>query len=585
MRARFQDLSIRAKLTVIIASAVVLLTAAMLIMVWIRAQREVRQDIDHELADSQAAFTAMEASHLREHAAETLADAEQPRVAVLFQSGDRAAACAYAASFIRRAMVEAGHTDTFDYVALQRPDGALLALARRGQAPCRAGTLRWRVADTRQALGGVAEVTNWESPDHAFYEIIAAAVPGPRGPLGTLAIGFQVNDAFARSIERQTGSAAAFWHMDGKQVHVLAASQPGLKQALVRAIEGRAAVPASMRLSGPGGRWALLDAPIRDAADQLENPEHLHTALMESISLKLRPFRLLEQYLGLLAIGALFLGAGVGAFFAHPIARPLNSLARAAHALGRGDYDAAEMLGLAANPRMQARDEIGVLGRSFLDMARGLKERFAMSKFLSQSTFEQIRQSAGADLPSTRQTLAVLFTDIRGFSSYSEKRDPAAVIATLNRVLGMQARLVREHGGDVDKFVGDAMVAWFSGPERCRRALAASQAISRQLGAELRNEPGTRVGLGLHVGEVVVGSIGSEHRRDYTAIGATVNLAARLCAAANAGQVLVSEAVAAELDGALPLRALPPLQFKGFSQPMPVFELADDGQAATTATL
>lgn len=583
MRARFQDLSIRSKLTVIIASAVALLTAAMLVMVWVRAEREVRQDIQHELADSQTAFTAMEASHLREHAAETLADAAQPGVANLLRAGDRASACAFAADFIRRAMAEAGHTDTFDYVALQARDGSVLSLALRGYPACSPRPLRWRIADVRGALAGVAEITNWESPDHNFYEIIAAPVPGAHGSLGTLSLGFQITDAFARSVQAQTGTQVAFWHMDGAQVHVLAVSTPGLKLALVRAIEGRSIVPDSMGFSGPDGAWTLLNAPIRDAADRMENPERLHTALMESITAKLRPFRLLEQYLGLLAVCALLLGVVVGAFFAHPIAEPLTSLARAAHAIERGDYDVGETLGLAQNPRMQARDEIGVLGRSFLDMARGLKERFAMTKFLSQSTFEQIKQTAGSELPSERRTLAVLFTDIRGFSSYAEKRDPAVVIAILNRVLGMQAQIVQAHQGDVDKFVGDSMVAWFSGPQRCRRALEASREIARQLSAELRNEPGTRVGLGLHVGEVVVGSIGSEHRRDYTAIGATVNLAARLCAAADAGQVLVSAAVQREVDGALPLRPLPPLQFKGFSQPMAVFELADEGRATAAA--
>lgn len=599
MRARFQDLSIRAKLTVIIAGSVAVLTAAILVLVWIRAEREVRQDIHHELADSQTAFTAMEGAHLREHAEETVADASQPTVAALLTTGDTAGACAYANGFIARPMPEAGHTDTFDYVALQRPDGALLALAVRGDPPCAPRLLRWQPAPVHDALSGQPLVTNWESPEDKLYEVIAAAVPGPGGALGTLAIGFQVNDDFARSVAQLTGSQAAFWHMDGDRVHVLGVSEPGLKQALVAAVENRTSAPQSMILPGPGGKWALLSAPIRDAADRMENPKQLHTALMESITAKLAPFRMLEQYLGLLALCALALGALFGAFIARPIAKPLTSLAAAAHGIQKGDYDVVAALGLEHNPRMQARDEIGVLARSFVEMVQGLKERFAMTSFLSRSAVEQIRQAAesnsGAAVASERRTLAVLFTDIRGFSSYAEHRDPAVVVANLNRVLGIQARLVRAHQGDVDKFIGDAMVAWFSGPGRCRRALRAAAAIAAQLGAELRQEPGTRVGLGLHVGEVVVGAIGSEERRDYTAIGSTVNLAARLCAAAGPGQVLVSAAVEQELRAAADapdaaaapapdstppsLRPLAPLQFKGFSHPLPVFELKAEGSA------
>jgi adenylate cyclase len=93
------------------------------------------------------------------------------------------------------------------------------------------------------------------------------------------------------------------------------------------------------------------------------------------------------------------------------------------------------------------------------------------------------------------------------------------------------------------------------------------------LRARFSGQPGTMIGIGIHVGEVVVGSVGSADRKDYTAIGSVVNMTARLCASAHPGQILVSQAVASALSHDVTLRPLPPLSLKGFSEPVPVFEV------------
>jgi adenylate cyclase len=124
------------------------------------------------------------------------------------------------------------------------------------------------------------------------------------------------------------------------------------------------------------------------------------------------------------------------------------------------------------------------------------------------------------------------------------------------------------------------VVAWFSGPDRCLRAVLAGNEMIANLQARFDGQPGTTIGVGIHVGEVVVGSIGSAERRDYTAIGSTVNLAARLCANARAGQILVSQAVAKELGDQADLKPLAPISLKGFSDPVPVFEANSDEAAS-----
>jgi adenylate cyclase len=192
---------------------------------------------------------------------------------------------------------------------------------------------------------------------------------------------------------------------------------------------------------------------------------------------------------------------------------------------------------------------------------------------MSRSAYQMLEQNGTANPDGERKWMVVVFSDVRGFTAFSEDRDPAMVIHRLNDVLGLEADVVRRHGGDVDKFVGDAMFAWFFGPDRCKRAVDAAAEILAELHTRFGRKAGTEIGFGIHVGEVVVGSMGSQDRRDYTAIGRSVNLAARLCSAAKAGQILVSQAVATELEGSVPLNALAAVPVKGFPEPVKIFEV------------
>jgi adenylate cyclase len=274
----------------------------------------------------------------------------------------------------------------------------------------------------------------------------------------------------------------------------------------------------------------------------------------------------------------MLLGFFAGAFFSRPIANPLIGLASAAESIAEGNLDGAH--GMIHSERIGSRDEIGMLQRSFLRMVRGLKERLAMSTFLSQATYEHICSDAldgGGSNVAVRTSLAVLFSDIRGFTHFSETEPPEAVIALLNQVLSLQAEVVERHGGDINKFIGDAVFAWFAGENRCQRAIAAAKEIVALLSAQFAGRPGTQVGIGIHLGDLVVGSVGSTDRRDYTAIGSVVNKAARLCSHAAEGQILVSAEFAAELNEPAALTPLAPISLKGIDNPVPVFAVVRPG--------
>ncbi|NQV84881.1 MAG: adenylate/guanylate cyclase domain-containing protein [Rhodospirillales bacterium] len=145
------------------------------------------------------------------------------------------------------------------------------------------------------------------------------------------------------------------------------------------------------------------------------------------------------------------------------------------------------------------------------------------------------------DIPSERITCTILFSDIRDFTSYAEDHSPEQVVAMINDLMTVQVNTLRAHGGDIDKMIGDAVLALFNGPGAARQAIDAAKMILNQVAA---GDHPRGVGIGIFTGDVVSGAIGPDDRRDFTVIGDSVNIASRLCSAAGEGELVVDEATA-----------------------------------------
>ena len=161
--------------------------------------------------------------------------------------------------------------------------------------------------------------------------------------------------------------------------------------------------------------------------------------------------------------------------------------------------------------------------------------------------------------------IAVLFVDVRGFTPMSERLKPSQVVEVLNDYLTLISKCILDNGGTLDKFIGDAAMAFWGAPlpqedfvMKAVRAAAAMAEGSKALSQQLMEKYGRTVsfGIGVHVGEAVVGNIGSPERMDYTAIGDTVNTSARLEANAPAGTIYISRAVADALEGRIRVTSL-----------------------------
>jgi class 3 adenylate cyclase len=573
MRKLLNDLSIRGKLVLLISGCVCVLTAAVLTVVWVQSVRQVRAIVQDQLAANRQLFASAERSHYQSRVYKGTALASSAAVVRALELNDQPAACAFLSRLLASPRV-GPNDDDLDYISIRRPDGSILAFAVQNHPVCDPQTLSWHLPDVHEALSGAPEITTWTGPDSGVYRIFAFPVRGQDAPVGFLNIGFEEDDGIAASAKLRSGVDVVTWQQDANnRVHILGVSDPSLRQPLTEVFAKDPDLQHPIEFRARNNDYELEEVLVSDTGMIEHNPAGVHMAFLESVTRRMKPFRILEEFLAGLALAALLLGAGLGFLFSGLISTPLVNLADAARELEQGRYEAIDSFRSAHADRFEARDEIGDLSRAFVEMAQGLKQRLAMSKYMSRTTYQMLEQNGSANLAGERKWLALVFSDVRGFTAFSENRDPAMVIERLNQVLALEADVVRRHGGDVDKFVGDAMFAWFSGPARCRLAIDAAVEILSGLHERLAGKAGTEIGFGIHVGEVVVGSMGSQDRRDYTAIGRSVNLAARLCSAAKSGQILVSEAVATELEQTLSLNPLPPISAKGFTEPVRVFEV------------
>jgi adenylate cyclase len=224
-------------------------------------------------------------------------------------------------------------------------------------------------------------------------------------------------------------------------------------------------------------------------------------------------------------------------------------------------------------------------------LAREEVARANYSRFLPEYVVKQMLENPESfKLGGVNQTITILFADIRGFTSISEHAPPEKIVGLLNRYFSAMTDIIFAHGGTLDKYLGDGLMALFGAPtttpEDASNALNAAVAMQRRLlgiNMELRQEGLSEVGvgIGLHTGEVTVGYIGSERRSEYTAIGDSVNTASRLESNAKGGEILVSDATAKAARSRYKLHAREPITVKNREQPVILWEV--DWQRASGA--
>jgi adenylate cyclase len=296
---------------------------------------------------------------------------------------------------------------------------------------------------------------------------------------------------------------------------------------------------------------------------------------------KLKYARDLEQKLALVFAGSLLIAALIALVIARGVSQPVLQLAAHAERVATGDYE--------ARMHLQRNDELGQLASAFNAMSAGLAERDRIRDLLDKNVSPEIATRLlreGAALGGEEREVTVLFADLRGFTTLSEKLQPPELLGLLNRYLDRMSGEIEQRGGVIDKFIGDAIMALFGAPvgqpDSADRALGAALAMEQALVAfnrELATE-GRRplaVGIGINTARVVAGNIGSHRRLNYSVIGDGVNIAARLESLTRTPEyrtnIITSAATANALVNRAPfsLRPLGAVQVKGRAASIEIF--------------
>ncbi|RME40994.1 MAG: HAMP domain-containing protein [Caldilineae bacterium] len=328
-------------------------------------------------------------------------------------------------------------------------------------------------------------------------------------------------------------------------------------------------------LSGfEGVGWSVMVSQPEETALQVLTP------LLQARQTLERQLHIIRTLI--LGVASLTAAAGllIALLLARGIANPLVHLSRTAERVRAGDYR--------TQVAVTSQDEIGLLQDTFNSMVRGLEERERMRDLFGRAVSPEVADlfvSGQLKLGGEIRHVSVLFTDIRGFTTLSEPLPPEQVIAFINEFLDEMHKAIQGVGGVVHKLGGDSIMALFGAPAadaahpqtalraaiHMRARLAALNARRRE-----RGETPLRIGIGINTGPVIAGGVGSEDRLEYTVLGDTVNVAARLESLTKEFpdyDILISEATLRALPDPdrLALTDLGSVKVKGKTEPVHVF--------------
>ena len=402
------------------------------------------------------------------------------------------------------------------------------------------------------------------------YQLVMVPLFAPR-PTAWMVIGFLIDDELARTIGENTHSEVTLIRTGQPRTEVLSSTlAPPLRTQLDQQISrglGQLLRDDTITLGG-NIYVSLLTQPPN------QTQTRVHALLQRSLDRTLEPYLRLQNRLILifvLGIGISGLGAVI---IAQRVTRPVKSLARGAQHIAEGDYN--------QTINVAQRDELGELAGLFNQMTKGLAERNRVRNLLGKVVSPAIAEellSKEIKLGGEQREVTIVFSDIRNFTRLCEDKEPASILRLINRYLTELSGVIEQHGGVVDKYIGDAIMALFGAPlvhgDDAARAIAAClamQAAVRRL-QQHTGGAGLTMGIGVNTDTVVAGNMGSENRLNYTVIGDGVNLASRLEGLTKQyGVPIIASEFTREQAPDFAYRELDRTRVKGRQQPVRIYE-------------
>ncbi len=414
------------------------------------------------------------------------------------------------------------------------------------------------------------------------YQMVVVPLLVPQ-PDAWICTGFLLDDKFAGELEKLTLSQVSLLRESNSGWQMVASTlPPALRSQTTAALaENTMREQTSMSLRVGDTDYVSLISPLDKTQER-----RVVALLQRSLDEALNPVMQLLWVLAALSVTGLAVSFAFGILIARSVTRPVRLLVESAHKIEQGEYS--------HHADVHQRDEIGDLATAFNSMARGLEEKDRVRDLLGKVVSPEIARqllSKKIELGGEELTATILFSDVRNFTALCENRSPIEILALVNAYLTKISTVIDAHGGVVDKYMGDAVMALFgvpvphdNDPVRAVNTALGMRSALTELNVELagRGMPQLGIGIGINTGIVVAGNMGSPTRLNYTVIGDGVNLASRLEALTkryNVG-IIVSETTMAAVPGMV-FRELDKVRVKGKNVPVTIHEPV--GRAGTLA--
>ncbi len=411
------------------------------------------------------------------------------------------------------------------------------------------------------------------------HQIVAAPLLAP-DPMAWICVSFEIDQTFVDQLRQLTSTHISLFRRNTKEGydHVATTLPDPLQSALAQNI-------ADIKINDKGSRSITLDGDeyvTRSTAVFTNQRISVIAVLQRSLEEALRPFyrlRTLLIVISVIALGITVLGCILAA---KNVTQPVLTLVRGVRETAKGNYGHKIVI--------DQQDELGELSDAYNKMSLGLKERDnvrnLLGKVMSPTVAHELL-SKEIKLGGEERYMTALFSDVEGFTQISEKLAPVALVALLNEYLSAMADIINESNGVIDKFIGDAIVSFWGAPlaEERHAELAVRTALRMQKKLENMQDSWDVNGhvkinarIGVNTGPMVVGNMGSKDRMDYTMIGDSVNLAARLEGINKyyGTNLMVSEYTYKLTSDLFICRELDIVRVKGKTEAITIYEVIDE---------
>lgn len=569
------NLKFRNKL-ILLVLVILLIAGTAYLFVTIQLAKDIESDIVWRLTRSNETYEEFNANYFSQLILQSVSVSDNPKFAALLSTQDRATISEGLMSFNENLQADV-------FVAMSR-SGEILASA---DSQIKANTNMVQVPEVSAALEGNDNGGFWEDRGR-LIRVAASPTIVANEVLGAIVLGYELNDSAAVKIAKVTTSQIAFM-MGGR---ILATNLPGQRPELTEQLQKhKESLDHAMIHKGPspaftfeleGEQFLAVASPVfASPGSEGQDKRVIATyVFFSSLDRALRPLRESQEKMLYIGLGVAAVALMIGFVIATGVTKPVKSLVGATRAVATGNLD--------YEIRVTSRDEMGELAIAFNEMTKGLKQKERVEglfgKYLSPDVAKKVlaEQSVDGILKGEKVRLSVMFTDIRGFTPMSRGMDPQELIHLLNSHFDEMIDIIDRYGGTVDKFIGDAIMAFFGAPVhyddfhmRALHAAVQMQRASEKFNFQRRSEgkDPIHVGIGINTGEVVVGNIGSNKRLEYTVIGETVNIANRLCSVAKKGQIIISQSTYDLLPSKNIAAPIEQVVLKGVAEPVTVYEV------------